>query len=50
MADSWDYQFLFGDSTGDSAIIEPLAVIRGEGQFQVATNFYQSETDQEHIW
>jgi hypothetical protein len=49
-ADSWDYQFLFGDSIGDSAIIEPLAVIRGEGQSQVATNFYQSETDREHIY
>jgi hypothetical protein len=47
--DSWDYQFMFGDSTGDSAIIEPLAVIRGTGRFQVASNFYQSETDQEEM-
>lgn len=47
-ADSWDYQFLFGDSTGDSAIVEPLAFIRGEGQFQVASNFYQSEIAPEH--
>jgi hypothetical protein len=46
-ADSWDYQLMFGDSTGDSAIIEPLAVVRGTGRFQVATNFYQSETDQD---
>jgi len=34
---------MFGDATGDSAIIEPLTVLRKEGQYQVATNFYQSQ-------
>jgi hypothetical protein len=49
-ADRWDFQFLFGDSHGASAIIEPLAVLRGTGRFQVATNFYQSGTAPEHIY
>ncbi len=49
-ADRWDHQWLFGDSTGDSAIVEPLAIIRGTGRYQVATNFYQSLTDPEHIY
>jgi hypothetical protein len=41
--DTWYFQFMFGDATGDSAIIEPLTVLRKEGQYQVATNFYQSQ-------
>lgn len=40
---TWNGQYLVGDSKGDSAIIEPLAVIRKQGNFQVATNFFQSE-------
>lgn len=50
MADNWDFQFLFGDSTGDSAIIEPSAIIRGTNHFQVASNFYQSTTDNEQMY
>ncbi len=46
-AGTWNGQQLFGDSTGDSAIIEPLAVVRKEGQYQVATNFFQSEVKPE---
>jgi len=42
--DTWYHQFLFGDATGKSAIIEPLAVLRNEGGYQVGTNFYQSMT------
>ena len=42
--DTWRHQFFFGDATGESAIIEPLAVLRKEGAYQVATNFYQSTT------
>ncbi len=41
-------QLFFGDATGDAAIIEPLAVVRKQGSYQVATNFYQSQTDPEH--
>lgn len=44
LADVWSYQFLFGDSAGDSAIVEPLTALRKEGRYQVATNFYQSTT------
>jgi hypothetical protein len=40
------FQLLFGDSTGDSAIIEPLTVVRKDGPYQVATNFYQSQTSE----
>jgi len=42
--DTWEFQFLFGDASGNSVIIEPLDNIFG-GSFQVATNFYQSNTD-----
>jgi hypothetical protein len=45
---TWNGQFLIGDSTGDSAIIEPLAVIRKQGKYQVATNFFQSEVKSEN--
>jgi hypothetical protein len=43
LAGHWNGQWLIGDSRGDSAIIEPLGIIRKEGDFQVATNFFQSE-------
>ena len=46
--DTWYHQFMFGDATGDSAIIEPLTVLRKQGQYQVVTNFYQSKTEPEH--
>ncbi len=36
------YQHLFGDATGESAIVEPQAILRQRGGYQVATNFYQS--------
>jgi len=36
------YQHLFGDATGESVIIEPQAILRQRGGYQVATNFYQS--------
>lgn len=37
-------QLMFGDKTGDAAIIEGDAIIRKKGKFQVATNFYLSKT------
>jgi hypothetical protein len=37
-----DYQLLFADSPGDSAVIEGDLAIRKENHYQVATNFYQS--------
>jgi hypothetical protein len=40
-------QFLFGDATGESAIVEADAVIRQRGGYQVATNFAQSTTSPE---
>ena len=36
------YQWMFGDSTGKSVIIEGDAVIFGQGAYQIATNFRQS--------
>ena len=44
----WTFQFLFGDSTGDSVIVEPSTALRKEGRYQVATNFYQSTTPPEN--
>jgi hypothetical protein len=41
-AESWSMQVFFGDATGESAIIEPQAILRQSGGYQVATNFYQS--------
>jgi penicillin V acylase-like amidase (Ntn superfamily) len=35
---------IFGDATGDSAIIEGDDVVRKQGRFQLSTNFYQSQT------
>jgi hypothetical protein len=52
---TWNGQVLFGDRYGDSAIIEPLTVIPKSGDYQVATNFFQSEvppaerTDQRYV-
>jgi hypothetical protein len=43
----WFWQFLFGDATGESAIIEPREIIRQKGAYQVATNFLQSATPPE---
>jgi len=43
----WFWQFMFGDATGVSAIIEADAILRQEGQYQVATNFLQSRTTHE---
>jgi hypothetical protein len=40
--ESLPYQHLFGDATGESAIIEPQVILRQQGGYQVATNFYQS--------
>jgi hypothetical protein len=42
--ETWAWQHLFGDATGESAIIEPRTIIRQRGGYQVATNFYQSTT------
>jgi hypothetical protein len=41
-ADTWSMQAFFGDATGESVIIEPQAILRQRGGFQVATNFLQS--------
>ncbi len=46
--DTWRHQFMFGDATGDSVIIEPLTMLRIEGQYQAVTNFYQSMTEPGH--
>jgi hypothetical protein len=40
--DTWYHQFLFGDSYGNSVIVEPLTFLRNEKNYQVATNFYPS--------
>lgn len=40
--DTWHHQFLFGDSYGNSVIVEPLTFLRNQKYYQVATNFYQS--------
>lgn len=44
---SWNGQYLIGDRFGNSAIIEPLTVIRKTGRYQVITNFLQSKTPPE---
>ncbi|NDJ77622.1 MAG: hypothetical protein GYB65_15330 [Chloroflexi bacterium] len=38
-------QLYFGDATGDAVIVEPTAFIRIDGEYLVATNFYQSQTE-----
>jgi hypothetical protein len=40
--EAWSMQVFFGDATGESAIVEPQAILRQTGGWQVATNFYQS--------
>ena len=45
--ETWNWQHLFGDATGESAIIEARATLRQRGGFQVATNFSQSGTPPE---
>lgn len=39
------FQMFIADASGDSAIIEGNAIIRKEENYQVVTNFRQSETD-----
>jgi hypothetical protein len=43
--DTWAFQYLFGDASGNSVIIEPLQTNPG-GRFLVGTNFLQSTTDE----
>ena len=43
----WKGHYLIGDRLGNSAVIEPLAVIRRDRSYQIATNFLQSKTDPE---
>jgi tetratricopeptide (TPR) repeat protein len=43
----WKGHYLIGDRFGNSAIIEPLGVIRSEYSYQIATNFLLSKTDPE---
>lgn len=43
----WKGHYLIGDRLGNSAIIEPLAVIRRDRPYQIAANFLQSKTDPE---
>ncbi len=38
-----DFQLLFGDRFGNSAILEGDQVIHKEGRYQIMTNFYQSQ-------
>lgn len=38
--------FMFADASGDSVIIEGEKFIRKKGDFQVVTNFYQSELEE----
>jgi hypothetical protein len=40
--ETWSMQAFFGDATGESAIVEPQAILRQRGGYQVATNFYPS--------
>lgn len=41
--------YLVGDSLGNSVIIEPQTVIKKQGRYQIATNFFQSETEPGNI-
>jgi hypothetical protein len=45
--ETWAWQHLFGDATGESVIIEPQEMLRQRGGYQVVTNFYQSTTPPE---
>jgi hypothetical protein len=42
--DTWYHQFMFGDAQGNSVIIEPNQFLRSQQDYQVVTNFYQSQT------
>jgi hypothetical protein len=42
--DTWYHQFMFGDAFGNSVIVEPNQFITPGENYQVATNFYQSQT------
>ena len=46
---SWGGHYLIGDGFGNSAIIEPQTIIRKKGEYQIATNFFQSKTKPENI-
>jgi hypothetical protein len=46
--ETWSMQAFFGDATGESVIIEPQAILRQRGGYQVATNFYQSTVASEN--
>ncbi|MFC1714127.1 DUF3471 domain-containing protein [Candidatus Poribacteria bacterium] len=39
------FQTIFGDKTGDSAIIEGDVIIRKQGKYQILTNFHQSKVE-----
>ncbi|MCK5795110.1 MAG: hypothetical protein KAH12_10405 [Anaerolineales bacterium] len=43
--DTWVFQFMFGDASGNSVIIEPNQTNHG-GRFLVGTNFLQSVVDE----
>jgi len=43
----WKGHYLIGDRFGNSAIIEPLAIIRKSRKYQVVTNFLQSGSNPE---
>jgi hypothetical protein len=43
--DQYNAQYLIGDSTGNSIIVEGDNIISIEGNYQVLTNFYQSHPD-----
>ena len=43
----WKGHIMIGDRFGNSAVIEPLSVIRKKGTYQVAVNFLLSNTDPE---
>ncbi|TFG48588.1 MAG: hypothetical protein E4H33_03900 [Anaerolineales bacterium] len=43
--DTWVFQFMFGDASGHSVIIEPYTNLRGGAPFQIATNLTQSRND-----
>ena len=43
------FQWLIADATGDAAIVEGNAIVRKKGDWQVVTNFRQSETAPDEI-
>lgn len=46
---TWNGHYLIGDRFGNSAIIEPLTVIRKTSNHQIITNFLQSKIKPENI-